>query len=405
MFQLSCAYGVKMLVRSLSTRQRSQLTVLRQPKEFGCYSRTEDDEIYVGDDRNLTYFYFTDDEFSKHHPIDLSLGRRQFQDRNETIKDPCSMKGLLDTIMASERKVHKRLGADIITFRGIIRKLISYGVEDVDPKFMDPIDLQILVFDRQIFIKDVKQTSHHSKENELTSGYGIDLGSFSGYKFETLTTIPKPFGYVSRHTIEDRSSKVVSNGNEYASVVRTGIGSSKIILGAEIDAICDFKPSSGDKDDNLSHYMELKCTRQIQSQKDCFNFEKKLFRTWLQCFLVGIPRITYGFRDDRYHLVSIEEYLTSEIPQIVNSDMRDKFNDAIEWYGCIVDWLLQTIPRESTNIETMQAYKLTNGDQSLRLEQIDPNSEEYDTMINNPHFINVEFRLWRASLRAVVGAE
>lgn len=385
-----------MLIRSLSVRQRSEVTTLRKPREFGCYSRTDKDEIFVNDARNLSYFYFTDNELAKTQSIDLSAGRREFQDRSETISDPCSMKGLLDTIRVAEEKVNKRLGADIITFRGIIRKLISYGVEE--SRFTDPINLQVLVFDGQIFIKDINQNSDLAKKNEVQSNYGIDLGSFSGYKFETLTTIPKPFGEVSRETIEERPKQIVSNGNEYASVVRTGIGSSKIILGAEVDAIFDFKPTPEENEDNLAHYIELKCTKVIQSQRDCLNFEKKLFRTWLQCFLVGIPRITYGFRDELYQLKTIEEYQTVEIPQLVNPSMKEQFNDAIKWYGCFIDWLLQTLPRDSKDTE-MLAYKLTNGEQSLRLEQIDPTSDEYTRIINNPDFINAEFKKWRLSLK------
>lgn len=385
-----------MLIRSLSVRQRSEVTTLRKPREFGCYSRTDKDEIFVNDARNLSYFYFTDNELAKTQSIDLSAGRREFQDRSETISDPCSMKGLLDTIRVAEEKVNKRLGADIITFRGIIRKLISYGVEE--SRFTDPINLQVSVFDGQIFIKDINQNSDLAKKNEVQSNYGIDLGSFSGYKFETLTTIPKPFGKVSRETIEERPKQIVSNGNEYASVVRTGIGSSKIILGAEVDAIFDFKPTPEENEDNLAHYIELKCTKVIQSQRDCLNFEKKLFRTWLQCFLVGIPRITYGFRDELYQLKTIEEYQTVEIPQLVNPSMKEQFNDAIKWYGCFIDWLLQTLPRDSKDTE-MLAYKLTNGEQSLRLEQIDPTSDEYTRIINNPDFINAEFKKWRLSLK------
>ncbi|CAL9736695.1 decapping nuclease Rai1p [Monosporozyma servazzii] len=385
-----------MLIRSLSVRQRSEVTTLRKPREFGCYSRTDKDEIFVNDARNLSYFYFTDNELAKTQSLDLSAGRREFQDRSETISDPCSMKGLLDTIRVAEEKVNKRLGADIITFRGIIRKLISYGVEE--SRFTDPINLQVLVFDGQIFIKDINQNSDLAKKNEVQSNYGIDLGSFSGYKFETLTTIPKPFSEVSRETIEERPKQIVSNGNEYASVVQTGIGSSKIILGAEVDAIFDFKPTPEENEDNLAHYIELKCTKVIQSQRDCLNFEKKLFRTWLQCFLVGIPRITYGFRNELYQLKTIEEYQTVEIPQLVNPSMKEQFNDAIKWYGCFIDWLLQTLPRDSKDTE-MLAYKLTNGEQSLRLEQIDPTSDEYTHIINNPDFINAEFKKWRLSLK------
>lgn len=386
-----------MQISSLSVHNRSNVIQLKKPKEFGYYSRTIDDNIFVNDDRNLVYYYFTDDEFYKNQSIDLMEGRRQFQDRDMFIQDPCSLQGLLDTVRETEKKFGRRINVDIITFRGIIRKLISFAIED--PKYIDPINLQVIHFDGQIFIKDVAQSNGSTKSdsNAIQTSYGIDLGSFSGYKFETLVTIPKPFSLVDRSTIENRPRQIVTNGNEYATVVGTGIGSNKIILGAEVDAIYDFEPNPEENDSRLSHYVELKCSRQVQSERDCLNFEKKLFRTWLQCFLVGIPHIIYGFRDDQYHLKTIEQYRTEEIPSLVSTSMRYQFNDSIRWYGCLIDWLKNTISDHSKGTE-MSCYRLTSGAEKLILESIATDTKEYQEMVNNPDFINPEFKKWRHSL-------
>lgn len=386
-----------MQIGSLHIDNRSNVTILKKPKEFGHYSRTINDEIFVNDDRNLAYYYFTDDEFSKNQHIDLMEGRRHFQDRNLTIADPCSLKGLLDTIREKEVKYQRKVNADIITFRGIIRKLISFATEDL--KYTDSINLQVIRFDGQIFIKEVAQSSDvvRNSSNTIQTSYGIDFGSFSGYKFETLTTIPGPLSFIDRNTIENRPKQVVTNGNEYATVVRTGVGSHKIILGAEIDAIYDFKPNQDEDDDILSHYVELKCTKQIRSERDCLTFEKKLFRTWIQCFLIGVPHIIYGFRDDQYQLKTIEEYRTEEIPDLVSPSMRGKFSDSIRWYGCLIDWLKKTIS-DHDNRSEISCYKLTSGEKCLKLEYISENTEEYQEMVNNSDFINPEFKEWRRSL-------
>lgn len=58
----------------------------------------------------------------------------------------------------------------------------------------------------------------------------------SGYKFETLSTLPAPWAETSRDFIEDRENQVVNNKEQYCSVVRTGIGKSVLCLGGEVDA-------------------------------------------------------------------------------------------------------------------------------------------------------------------------
>ena len=58
----------------------------------------------------------------------------------------------------------------------------------------------------------------------------------SGYKFETLSLLPDQWHPTSREYIEGREDMIVNNYAQYCSVVKTGIGKSRLIIGGEVDA-------------------------------------------------------------------------------------------------------------------------------------------------------------------------
>ena len=58
----------------------------------------------------------------------------------------------------------------------------------------------------------------------------------AGYKFEALSLIPDQWDSTSREYIEDREEMVVNNYVQYCSVVKTGFGKAKLVIGGEVDA-------------------------------------------------------------------------------------------------------------------------------------------------------------------------
>jgi RAT1-interacting protein len=62
------------------------------------------------------------------------------------------------------------------------------------------------------------------------------LNRFVGYKFETLSLMPDQWDPTSRDFIEGREEMVVNNYAQYCSVVKTGIGKAKMVIGGEVDA-------------------------------------------------------------------------------------------------------------------------------------------------------------------------
>ncbi|AET38313.1 decapping nuclease Ecym_2600 [Eremothecium cymbalariae DBVPG len=373
---------------NLFIKKRSGTTALKQPKELGYYSKTADNQFLVQDDSNLCYYYFPDSCLERN--IDLTGGIKKFRDSMaDSNVDHSTLHGLLSTIQKYEERKEKKIKADIITFRGVMRKLISCALEN--PKY-NKVSLYVVSFNEQLIIKDATKVGQPS-----TGTDSIDYRNYySGYKFETLTTLSKSFSETPRQVLESRPKKIVSNGEQFVTVVRTGIGKCKLILGAEVDCVFDFKEVGSD---NLKHYAELKCSKAVNTVADARTFELKLFKTWVQCFLVGINRIIYGFRDENCILKSVEEFSTQEIPVLLKNNPRltNACLDAIKWYGAFTEWLLDTIPRESNTKIT--AYTLEFEHNHLKLSEIEPSHPEYDGIVNGEVVLSETFKQWRTNLQ------
>lgn len=67
------------------------------------------------------------------------------------------------------------------------------------------------------------------------------------------------------------------------------------------------------------NWVELKTSALIRDQRDDVRFERKLLKFWAQSFLLGVPQIVVGFRDEQGILRAFQDIATLQIPAIVNS--------------------------------------------------------------------------------------
>lgn len=127
---------------------------------------------------------------------------------------------------------------------------------------------------------------------------------------------------------------IVNNHAQYCSVVKTGIGKAKMVLGGEVDAgkgfhlktslfyavdaelpsVWDCKPADTDK---VINWVELKTSAEITDDREAMKYERKLLKFWVQSFLLGVPKIIVGFRSKAGVLQRIEELDTNGIPGMV----------------------------------------------------------------------------------------
>lgn len=107
------------------------------------------------------------------------------------------------------------------------------------------------------------------------------------------------------------------------------MGKVRMILGGEVDAgeflnnpghllspvltlaVWDCKPER--KEDPI-HWVELKTSAEIRNERDMFKYERKLLKFWAQSFLLGVPTIIVGMRDQDGIVRRLEQLDTASIP-------------------------------------------------------------------------------------------
>lgn len=170
--------------------------------------------------------------------------------------------------------------------------------------------------------------------------------SDTGYKFEALSTLPQPWPEATRECIESRDQTVVNNHAQYCSIVRTGIGTTSLIIAGEVDCVLGQKP---DNIEDPVPWVELKTTAELQSNhpRELVKFERKLLKYWAQSFLLGVPLIVVGFRTPNGLLTGMQELKTQRIPSEVKQGQRTwDGNVCINFTAAFLDTLKATVVGE-----------------------------------------------------------
>ncbi|MCJ1375485.1 decapping endonuclease targeting mRNA [Loxospora ochrophaea] len=294
---------------------------IRRPKEIAYFSY-DDDHQYHLDERSLRYYY------PPRIDADLSRGFDTFKQLDDSADD--HIDSLLKTLMALEGETRTKCEADIITWRGMMTKLMAVPFDHMTAFIEENHDYKL------------EQRHYQNSQPQFPGGPSHYLMSYWGYKFETLSLLPSPWDDTSREFIESREDLVVNNHAQYCSIVKTGIGKAKMILGGEVDAVWDCKPSNPDQP---IKWVELKTSAEIHNDKDMLKYERKLLKFWIQSFLLGVPKIVVGFRDRHGFLQRLEELQTQDIPSLVKRNGRGTWdgNLCINFAASFLDWLKRTI--------------------------------------------------------------
>ncbi|KAI9826826.1 MAG: decapping endonuclease targeting mRNA [Thelocarpon impressellum] len=215
---------------------------------------------------------------------------------------------------------------------------------------MNGFEMNATCFQGTIFIEEnhaygLERWRSQQAQPPRFGGHSQDMMSYWGYKFETLSLISNTWDATSREEIDNRENEIVNNHAQYCSVVRTGIGKAKMVIGGEVDAVWDSKPK--DRDEPIN-WVELKTSQEVQNDRDMMKFERKLLKFWIQSFLLGVPRIIVGFRSKDGILKRLEELETKSIPGNVKRKGKGTWdgNLCINFTSAFLDWLKQTITGE-----------------------------------------------------------
>lgn len=366
---------------SLFINQKSTTTALKQPKEVAYYSRNQQGDIFPFDDGKLKYYYLPDNDINK--DIDLNSGFKKFKNCQQTFKDIATLEPILETIIQYETLKGKPLKCDIVAYSETIEKLICSSFENSK---INPIDMRLIAYKGQLYIKDM--TLQRDSKKQMTAQ------DYIPYKFETIATLTQPLPYIQRDTLEKRHRKISNNGDNFFSLVKTGVSKAKYLLCGDINCIYDFKQ---DGKDNLKHYTKLCVSPIVSNLNDSHKFETLIFKTWLRCFLMGIPKIIYGFYDNNNILKTVEEFTTEQIPILFkehNPDLATKCTNAIKWYGLFSEWLLKIVPHEEES-NIIKPFKLILEDNHLKLVEIESNDPEYEGIVEGESILSERYKAWK----------
>ncbi|KAF4223740.1 hypothetical protein CNMCM6457_000022 [Aspergillus fumigatiaffinis] len=315
-------------------------TTIRRPREITCFSYDDEHKFHFGDS-SLRYYY------TPRLPADLNCGFDTFQKLDDTADE--HLDALLETIMALEKETGKRCEADIITWRGMMTKILTAPFDNLNGFEMNATCFQmqdtIFIEENNVYKNQQKQIQQNQR---MPPGMASqDLMAYWGYKFETLCLLQQPWDPTPRAEIEGREDLVVNNNAQYCSVVRTGIGSTRLIIGGEVDAVWDCKP---DRKEDPINWVELKTSAEIRNDRDMIKYERKLLKFWAQSFLLGVPKIIVGFRDHHGIVHRLEELETASIPNKVKKLGRGTWdgNICINFAAAFLEWLKSTIKEGGT---------------------------------------------------------
>lgn len=335
---------------------------VKRPKEFTCFSYDENHQVYH-DASSLRYYY------TPSLGADLSRGFDTFEKEDDSVDG--HLDSLLKAIAHHEQKEGKKLDVHVVTWRGMMTKIMASPFE-----MMDGFEMNATLYQDCLFIEEnhAYKMAQRQKEGE-PDGHRrripLKVMQFWGYKFETLSTLPAPWGECSRELIENRENEIVNNKSQYCSIVRTGLGKTNLCLGGEVDAVWDSKPAEKGRPVN---WVELKTSAEIRGAKDMENFHRKLMKYWIQSFLLGVPKIIVGFRTRDGILADVKEIETQSIPQTVNSGPNPAWNanictnfaaEFLEWLRMTINdegvWRIRRTP-QSPSIEVYKVDETGHGD-------------------------------------------
>ncbi|EMC97100.1 hypothetical protein BAUCODRAFT_121609 [Baudoinia panamericana UAMH 10762] len=331
-------------------------TTIRRPREFTFFSFDDTHVLKPLSTESLSYYYpaLFDAPGASSTSVELSRGFDLFKQRDDTVDE--HLDGLLQTLQAYEERIldrvrngegeikDVRVRADIITWRGMMTKILTAPFDDMFGDF----EMNATCFQVRCFIEE--NHAYKAQQNQVQNDRPPRRGEASqalmqywGYKFESLSVLPRPWAECSRDEIEGREAVVVNNHPQYCSIVRTGIGTTSLVLAGEVDAVLGEKPQS--PDDPIP-WIELKTSAQpdLRNPKDVIKLERRLLKYWAQSFLLGVPRIIVGYRTSEGRLTSLSEIETQRIPGMVKRGQGLwNGNVCINMSAAFLDFLKQII--------------------------------------------------------------
>ncbi|XP_003737799.1 decapping and exoribonuclease protein [Galendromus occidentalis] len=273
---------------------------LREQVELGNFC-LKGDRQYVCDKSRMMYLIEPQSYENVNWDLNMAFESRIRKMSNLGEKIDHLLRWIMDNVekfrAPCDREKLSNLHTDFVCYRGLLTAIMCSVFENKESWIMGVTKYRGSIYMCQY---DTAEKIHREKFQPER----LIRASGWGYKFEQFLTAPKPGG---RPTPEEPNNEK----EEYVSVVRTRLGEShSLLFGAEIDAV---DPKVLQKKPHLKHstrrYVEMKTSRRIDNDRQNETFLRyKTIKWWAQSYLIGIPRVICGFRNDDGIVERLESY-------------------------------------------------------------------------------------------------
>ena len=213
---------------------------------------------------------------------------------------------MISTQVAAAEKFPDAKRAAFVTYRNNLNKLCATPYSDDDWE----MGVSRLADGRALL--SVRETERR-RRNDAAQTDDERLWSFFGYRFEALCT-------------DDDATRPVDANEEFVGVFACKLGDHRVCVAAEIDC----------EDDG--GYVELKTNKLLNTPRQVRTFERfKLFKFWLQSFLVGTPAVVVGFRDDAGECSKRQRFDTLKLPALGAKHWQPRV--ALHFADSVLSWL------------------------------------------------------------------
>lgn len=256
-----------------------------QPSEVGQFSldQTSFGKGRIYNDARKLKFYLPPKD-TRRCNFDLGKGYKQFIKKDEDIKERLDnlLKWILENkelFPLNEDGLIESLKSDFVMWRGHLTKILC------TPYIKDSWAMAVSLFHGTYFMSEVETEENEKRRKEMNERE--KEMTYWGYKFEQYVTSAKK-------DENPNTSEPVDNHDAFCSVIRSSLKKHQLLYSGEVD--CILAESTKTPPGN---YVELKTSREWYTQRNEDNFYRfKLIKWWAQSFLVGIPEVICGFRDD-----------------------------------------------------------------------------------------------------------
>ncbi|KAK1915052.1 hypothetical protein P3342_002857 [Pyrenophora teres f. teres] len=295
-------------------RFRGASATIKRPRQVAHFSY-DDNHEYRADESGISYYV------PPPMGVDLKEGFETFKHHQD--KEDPHLDSLLRALM-EEQAAESEIKADFITWRGMMTKIMIAPFDN-----FAEFGMFATLYNGTIYIEEdfpSRAADIAAEANRPPPRYqphpdqqSHEMMTYWGYKFEQLALIPTKPDRTSPQEIEKHQRGIVSNAAQHCSIVHTSFGPHSLILGGEVDGLLAPKPTNPDEP---IPWVELKTSEELpppshQQHRDVLKFERKLLKFWAQSFLLGVPKITVGFRSKAGILRGLQTFNTHEIPGMV----------------------------------------------------------------------------------------